>query len=180
MSITSTTRALSRSITFTSSKLKRKLPDIPIKSLALNNGKISQEDRSSVGVDHGFYSLSDERSSELDSGCASMDMFGEETSVDPPVLLPKRNASNFLWVELCDESIIRRRPKHHDRLSQTNKSRHRHSAPPGTLDKFKIKPVQKRSLPGNPSFMLEEISSKPGFREESQAGNPKLGRGLCG
>ena len=54
--------------------------------------------------------------------------FGEETSVDPPAstscLLPKRNSSNFLWVDFKESekaASVVRRPKNHDRLSSSRK-----------------------------------------------------------
>jgi hypothetical protein len=76
----------------------------------------------------------------LDSGCHSFEAYGEETSVDAPPLetnlLPRRNPSNFLWVDFQEEkpSVVRR-PKNHDRLTQARKAQNRHSAPPGSLER---------------------------------------------
>ena len=79
-----------------------------------------------------FYSIDERRLAEPDSGYPSYDQhlssydafIGEETSVDPPssqssssALLPKRNASNFLWVDFKETGVggVQRRPKNHDR-----------------------------------------------------------------
>ena len=78
----------------------------------------------------------------LDSGCHSFETYGEETSVDPPslektLLLPRRNQSNFLWVDFQDQEenkVVQRRPKNHDRLLAAKKAANRHSAPPGSLE----------------------------------------------
>ena len=76
----------------------------------------------------------------LDSGCHSFETYGEETSVDPPsleksLLLPRRNQSNFLWVDFQEEKPgVVRRPKNHDRLVAARKAANRHSAPPGSLE----------------------------------------------
>ena len=75
----------------------------------------------------------------LDSGCHSFEPYGEETSVDAPPLethlLPRRNPSNFLWVDFQEEKpAVVRRPKNHDRLTQARKAQNRHSAPPGSLE----------------------------------------------
>ena len=69
-------------------------------------------------------------------------------------LLPKRNSSNFLWVDfnenLNDKSVLRR-PKNHDRLVQARKNHNRHSAPPGSLEDAKILPSKKLSCDTNGS-----------------------------
>ena len=77
----------------------------------------------------------------LDSGCHSFETYGEETSVDPPsleksLLLPRRNQSNFLWVDFQEEKpgVVQRRRKNHDRLLAARKAANRHSAPPGSLE----------------------------------------------
>ena len=75
-----------------------------------------------------FYSIDERRLAEPDSGYPSYDhhhssydaFIGEETSVDPPsssALLPKRNSSNFLWVDFKEAGVggVQRRPKNHDR-----------------------------------------------------------------
>ena len=87
----------------------------------------------------------------LDSGCHSFQSYGEETSVDPPspegTLLPRRNASNFLWVDFQEEKpAVVRRPKNHDRLVQAKKAQNRHSAPPGSLEPSLPAPVPSKKL----------------------------------
>ena len=79
-----------------------------------------------------FYSIDERRLAETDSGYPSYDhhssydaFIGEETSVDSPssysssssALLPKRNSSNFLWVDFKETGVggVQRRPKNHDR-----------------------------------------------------------------
>ena len=83
-----------------------------------------------------FYNFDEEKYSLNDSGYPSYAGYGEETCVDSPSateLLPKRNSSNFLWVDFNekDKNVVRR-PKNHDRLTNARKSSNRHSAPPGT------------------------------------------------
>ena len=95
---------------------------------SLNDDNYSLNDES-YSINGGKYSLND-------SGYPSYAGYGEETSVDSPSsteLLPKRNSSNFLWVDFNekDKSVVRR-PKNHDRLTNARKSSNRHSAPPGT------------------------------------------------
>ena len=119
-------------------------------------------------LDSGFSSLNvdEKRSLETDSGCPSYDPYGEETSVDPPNLLPKRNQSNFLWVDFDEtEKSVTRRPKNHDRLVQARKNQNRHSAPPGSLDGVKIQPHKKLSVP-------ERTSASSNSRSEAGI-NPK-------
>ena len=110
-----------------------------------------------------FYSADLRKHEDTDSGYPSYDTYGEETSVDSPStgglglglgLLPKRNSSNFLWVDfnesLNDKSVMRR-PKNHDRLVQARKNHNRHSAPPGSLEDAKILPSKKLSCDTNGS-----------------------------
>ena len=113
----------------------------------LRNSAFSGDRRSRL--DFGFPFTADEKTSlETDSGCPSYDPYGEETCVDPPNLLPKRNQSNFLWVDFDEsEKSVTRRPKNHDRLVQARKNQNRHSAPPGSLDSDKILPPKKSSVP---------------------------------
>ena len=80
-------------------------------------------------INNNFYSIDERRLAEPDSGYPSYDhhhssydaFIGEETSVDPPssssALLPKRNSSNFLWVDFKETGAggVQRRPKNHDR-----------------------------------------------------------------
>ena len=79
-------------------------------------------------INNNFYSIDERRLAEPDSGYPSYDhhhssydaFIGEETSVDPPsssALLPKRNSSNFLWVDFKEAGVggVQRRPKNHDR-----------------------------------------------------------------
>ena len=69
-------------------------------------------------------------------------------------LLPKRNSSNFLWVdfnEKLNDKSVTRRPKNHDRLVQARKNSNRHSAPPGSLEDAKILPSKKLSCDTNGS-----------------------------
>ena len=83
-------------------------------------------------LNNNFYSIDERRLAETDSGYPSYDhhssydaFIGEETSVDSPssysssssALLPKRNSSNFLWVDFKDTGVggVQRRPKNHDR-----------------------------------------------------------------
>ena len=121
---------------------RRKLPEIPLRGNFSNNFNVDH-------LDHGFFSLSDEKSCDTETGCSTLDSLGEGTSVDPP-LLPKRNSTNYLWVDLGAESSVKRRPKNHDRLSQAAKAINRHSAPPGSLD-FKSVNSMKPSHPERPT-----------------------------
>ena len=105
-----------------------------------------------------FYSIEERKpsESETDSGYPSYDTYGEETSVDCPSngLLPKRNSSNFLWVDFnenLNDKYVLRRPKNHDRLVQARKNPNRHSAPPGSLEDAKILPSKKLSCDTNGS-----------------------------
>ena len=106
-----------------------------------------------------FYSGEERPSLETDSGYPSYDAYGEETSVDSPStgLLPKRNSSNFLWVDFSETSqtiadkSVARRPKNHDRLIQARKNQNRHSAPPGSLEDNKSFPCKKFSCDTNGS-----------------------------
>ena len=152
--------------------------------------------------DPGFFSLSDERTS--DSGCPSLDLLGEETCVDPPppsqqpALLPRRNPSNFLWVDLdrlpsppaeAEDNgrpgtgfAVKRRPKNHERLAA--RCANRHSAPPGSLDSFvapppeaaRVLPLPKRSLQepraggrrSEPKFKMTKVGSSSSFSATSR------------
>lgn len=162
-SIECSRRRLQRSLTFTSdgTKVRRKLPCIPVRGSIFKPDQSFPDHRSSSSdhYDPGFFSLSDERSSEVDSGSPPLELYGEETCVDAP-LLPKRNSSNYLWVEFENpDEVVRRRPKNHDRLSQGRNAKHRHSAPPGMLDNYpRIR--QKRSLPEKPGLDDNRIGSK--------------------
>ena len=141
---------------------RRKLPQIPPLSRGERGHSADGEehfgaDGKKSKFDSGFIFLSGENGQSLsdnsgnenssavdvDSGCPSIDPEGEESSVDGPALLPKKNRSNFLWVDFdSKEKCVTRRPKNHDRLVQAKKTQHRHSAPPGSLDQVKIQAVQ--------------------------------------
>ena len=136
---------LSRSHTFSSGgpgtrlSPRRRLPQIPQRPWQPVRDKLSQSYDLRTGDDgpiRGQYpghvislDQSEERDresrpAETDSGYPSYDAWvGEETSVDSPsyssssVLLPKRNSSNFLWVDFKESGVggVQRRPKNHDR-----------------------------------------------------------------
>ena len=162
-------KKLSRSQTFSSGGVKssprRKLPQIPTNQLSsqrenlfvprddnsrqinLLNSNIDR--KSSLGY---YHSLGDKHSLDYDSGYPSCDASWEETSVDAPNLLPRRNSSNFLWVGFDQDNnnsnsnnIVTRRPKNHERLSNNKKSK-RHSAPPGSLDSVLLSGDDKSGL----------------------------------
>ena len=160
--------SLVRSKTFTSptssssssssaSKARRKLPQIPAGALLGPDSGVGREInllRSHPGY---FYSGELRKQEDPDSGYPSYDTYGEETSVDSPStggLLPRRNSSNFLWVdfnEKLNDKSVTRRPKNHDRLVQARKNHNRHSAPPGSLEDAKILPSKKLSCDTNGS-----------------------------
>ena len=104
----------------------------------------------SLGREQGGGSLSPASPTDPDSGYPSYDAaFGEETSVDAPALLPRRNQHNFLWVEL-DKPVVTRRPRNHDRLAGAGRrAGHRHSAPPGSLPDTRPAPAPRPSLPAH-------------------------------
>ena len=145
-------------------KSRRKLPQIPPGALL---GSDRGERGESVGREINllrshpgyFYSgdLGVRKHEETDSGYPSYDTYGEETSVDSPStggLLPRRNSSNFLWVdfnEKLNDKSVTRRPKNHDRLVQARKNHNRHSAPPGSLEDAKILPSKKFNCDTNGS-----------------------------
>ena len=143
-------------------KARRKLPQIPTGALL---GSDRGERGESVGREINllrnhpgyFYSGELRKHEDPDSGYPSYDTYGEETSVDSPStggLLPKRNSSNFLWVdfnEKLNDKSVTRRPKNHDRLVQARKNSNRHSAPPGSLEDAKILPSKKLSCDTNGS-----------------------------
>ena len=141
-----------------------------INLLNRNNGDVRRSRLESPGY---FYSI-DERPSllETDSGCyPSYDAYGEETCVDSPSssssnsttshLLPKRNNSNFLWVDFAEtDKAVTRRPKNHDRLSNPRKNSNRHSAPPGSLDHVSSIIPRNKSFSDNPPQLHHKTGSK--------------------
>ena len=102
----------------------------------------------------------------LDSGCHSFETYGEETSVDPPsleksLLLPRRNQSNFLWVDFQEEKPgVVRRPKNHDRLLAARKAANRHSAPPGSLETENSSSVGAKQRSSVGSRRLQGLTSR--------------------
>ena len=172
-------RELVRSQTFSSttpdwgrsSGGRRKLPQIPTRALSVAGreepgGSGEQRSRRAVSVGRELPSRRSRleashyddkiRSPEtsMDSGCHSFEAYGEETSVDAPEqgLLPRRNPSNFLWVDFQppqEKPPVVRRPKNHDRLVQARKAQNRHSAPPGSLESSAPVPPVKRSSVGS-------------------------------
>jgi hypothetical protein len=159
-------RDLARSQTFSTAGPewqagRRRLPAVPPRAVSVagreqGSGREDRQRRAvSVGREVGRRSrVETVRSPEtsLDSGCHSLQSCGEETSVDPPSLelLPRRNASNFLWVDFQEEeqSAVVRRPKNHDRLVAARKAQNRHSAPPGSLQALTANSCQKKSSLG--------------------------------
>ena len=143
-------------------RTRRKLPQIPPGALL---GSERVERAESVGREINllrnhpgyFYSGDGRKHEDTDSGYPSYDTYGEEPSVDSPStggLLPKRNSSNFLWVdfnEKLNDKSVTRRPKNHDRLVQARKNHNRHSAPPGSLEDAKILPSKKFNCDTNGS-----------------------------
>ena len=157
------------------SERRRKLPQIPPASYSSREHEEDGEQEGKRSIfDSGFIFLSGEAPASIsdhssvdthdrDSGCASIEC--EETSVDGPVLLPKRNKSNFLWVDFDPkEKSVTRRPKNHDRLVQAKKKQHRHSAPPGSLHQGTGKDEgsnkKKRSLQNRSSSSLDKSTNK--------------------
>ena len=137
---------------------RRKLPQVPPRAVSVAGredpglgGVLREEQRGRRAVSmgrelpqrrsrHEFEDKIRSPDTSLDSGCHSFETYGEETSVDPPsleksLLLPRRNQSNFLWVDFQEEKPgVVRRPKNHDRLLAARKAANRHSAPPGSLE----------------------------------------------
>ena len=62
--------------------------------------------------------------------------------------------------------VVHRRPKNHDRLSK--KTTHRHSAPPGSLDQFKL-PINSNFGGKSSEFLAQTKQPQPNRRKSTTA-----------
>ena len=163
---------------------RRKLPQVPPRAVSVagrqdpgHGGGLREEQRGRRAVSmgrelpqrrsrHEFEDKIRSPDTSLDSGCHSFETYGEETSVDPPsleksLLLPRRNQSNFLWVDFQEEKPgVVRRPKNHDRLLAARKAANRHSAPPGSLETENSTSVGAKQRSSLGSRRLQGLSSR--------------------